>query len=101
PLDILNPQYGGVSIPVPDIQRSALQDQQQVGIYAQDQIRYDNWLGTFGLRYDISDIDTTNRMMAGSPTVSTDDQELTWRAGLSYLFDNGLAPYVSYSTSFL
>ena len=100
PLDLLNPQYGGVPIALPAITDSTLQKQQQVGLYLQDQIRYDNWVGTFGLRYDMSDIDSRNRM-TGAPAVTTRDQELTWRAGLTYLFDNGLAPYASYSTSFL
>ena len=101
PIDFLDPRYGGVDIPVPAIQRSGLQEQQQVGLYMQDQIRYDNWVGTFGMRYDFSDIDSTNRMLTPSSTVSTEDQKLTWRAGLTYLFDNGLAPYASYSTAFL
>ncbi|WP_426239412.1 TonB-dependent siderophore receptor [Pararhizobium sp. DWP1-1-3] len=101
PLDYLNPVYGAGSIPKPAIQRSGLQEQRQIGFYVQDQIRYDNWIGTFGLRYDLSDIDTQNRMLAGSPAVSNDDRELTWRAGLTYLFDTGIAPYVSYSTTFL
>ena len=99
PLDLLDPHYGEVDIPVPEIQRSGLQEQQQGGLYMQDQIRYDNWLATVGLRYDFSDIDSTNRL-AGT-AVSTTDRRLTWRAGLTYLFDNGLAPYASYSTSFL
>jgi iron complex outermembrane receptor protein len=98
--DYRNPTYGGSVIPVPAIQRSGLQEQQQVGLYVQDQVRYDNWVGTFGMRYDFSDIDSTNRI-TGTPAVSTDDQQLTWRAGLTYLFDNGLAPYASYSTAFL
>lgn len=101
PLDYLDPVYGAGSIPKPAIQRSGLQEQRQIGFYLQDQIRYDNWIGTFGLRYDLSDIDTQNRMLAGSPAVSNDDRELTWRAGLTYLFDSGIAPYVSYSTTFL
>lgn len=101
PIDIFDPRYGGVDIPVPAIQRSGLQEQQQVGLYMQDQIRYDNWIGTFGMRYDFSDIDSTNRMLTPSPVVSTQDREFTWRAGLTYLFDNGLAPYASYSTAFL
>ena len=100
PLDILNPIYDGF-IPMPAYQRSGVQKQDQIGFYAQDQIRYGNWVGTFGLRYDTSRISTTDRMAAGSPTVTTNDSKLTGRAGLAYLFDNGLAPYVSYSTSFL
>lgn len=100
PLDLFDPRYGEVDIPVPAIQRSGLQEQQQIGFYMQDQIRYDNWVGTFGLRYDLSEIDSTNRL-AGTPAVTTRNRELTWRAGLTYLFDNGLAPYASYATSFL
>lgn len=98
-LDFLNPVYGNAVIPVPAYQRSGLQKQQQVGLYAQDQIRYDRWVGTFGLRYDVSDIDTTDRL--SGKTVSTEDRQLTGRAGLTYLFDNGLAPYASYSTAFI
>ena len=100
PLDYLNPVYGGGGFPVPSFQRSGLQSQEQTGFYVQDQIKYDRWVGTFGLRYDLSDVESRNRMTA-NPSVSTRDRELTGRAGLTYLFDNGLAPYVSYSTSFL
>lgn len=99
-LDVLNPQYGTVPIALPAITSSNLQEQQQVGLYIQDQVRYGGWLGTFGLRYDMSDIDSTERL-PGAPTVTNSDDKLTWRAGLTYLFDNGLAPYASYSTSFL
>lgn len=100
-LDLLDPRYGEVDIPVPAIQRSGLQERQQVGLYVQDQVRYDNWVGTVGMRYDFSDIDSANRMLTPSPVVATDDQKLTWRAGVAYLFDNGVAPYASYSTAFL
>lgn len=99
-IDFLNPVYG-LEYPKAVATQSAYQKQNQIGFYAQDQIQYDRWIGTFGLRYDKSDIDTTNRMLAGNPTVATNDSALTGRAGLAYLFDNGVAPYVSYSTSFL
>lgn len=99
-IDFLNPVYG-LEYPKAVATQSAYQKQNQIGFYAQDQIQYDRWIGTFGLRYDMSDIDTTNRMLAGNPTVATSDSALTGRAGLAYLFDNGVAPYVSYSTSFL
>ena len=97
-IDYLDPRYG-LAFPRAPITRSALQKQTQAGFYAQDQIRYDRWLGTFGLRYDLSDVETRNRLTGTE--VSTLDRELTGRAGLTYLFDNGIAPYVSYSTSFL
>lgn len=98
-IDYLDPVYG-LDYPKAPVTASALQKQNQVGLYVQDQVRYGGWVGTFGLRYDMSDIDTDNRI-TGAPTISTSDNALTGRAGLTYLFDNGLAPYVSYSTAFL
>lgn len=98
PIDYLNPIYG-YDFPVAPVQRSGLQKQQQIGFYAQDQIRYDRWVGTFGLRYDTSEIDSENRI-AGT-NVTTSESQLSGRVGLTYLFDNGLAPYASYMTSFL
>lgn len=99
-IDYNNPVYG-LKYPLAAVTTSGLQKQNQIGLYVQDQIRYDRWVGTFGLRYDRSDIDTTNRMKPDSLVVSTNDNAISGRAGLTYLFDNGLAPYVSYSTSFL
>lgn len=101
PFDYLDPDYTPAVIPYPAYTTSVHQKQQQLGFYAQDQIRYDQWVGTFGLRYDLSEIDTTNRLAPGMPTVTNEDKKLSARAGLTYLFDNGLAPYASYSTSFL
>ncbi|XSG81099.1 MAG: TonB-dependent siderophore receptor [Methyloligella sp. ZOD6] len=100
PIDYLDPEYGLAPISVPTFTRSGLQKQEQLGLYLQDQIRYDRWLATLGMRYDISEIDTTDRL-AGTPTVTARDEAVTWRAGLTYLFDNGLAPYASFSTAFL
>ncbi|HWK68418.1 MAG TPA: TonB-dependent siderophore receptor [Rhizobiaceae bacterium] len=98
PIDYLDPVYG-LDFPIATPSLSVLQKSRQLGFYAQDQIRYDRWLGTFGLRYDMSEIDSLDRMKGA--TVTTTDNALSGRAGLTYLFDNGIAPYVSYSTSFL
>lgn len=98
-IDFLDPTYG-YRFPIAPITASALQVQDQVGFYAQDQIRYGGWVGTFGLRYDLSEIETTDRMN-GNARVTTSDSQLTARAGLAYLFDNGVTPYAGYSTSFL
>lgn len=97
-IDYLDPEYG-FDFPIAPVTASALQTQNQIGLYLQDQVRYDGWVGTFGVRYDLSDIDTDNRLTETS--VGTRDTAVTWRAGLTYLFDNGLAPYASYSTAFL
>src|SRR5690606_2645534 len=38
--------------------------------------------------------------LLGTNDQSYDEGALTWRAGALYAFDNGIAPYVSYATSF-
>ncbi|CAB3771923.1 MULTISPECIES: TonB-dependent siderophore receptor [Burkholderia] len=71
----------------------------QLGVYLQDQIEYRRWLLTLGIRNDWT---STNIQTSGS-TSSLQNQTphaFTWRGGLSYLFDNGIAPYFSYAKSF-
>lgn len=71
----------------------------QTGIYLQDQIMYqDRWLLTLGGRYDWAETETRNLLQ--NTVTNSDDTAFTGRVGLTYLFENGLAPYVSYSTSF-
>ncbi|WP_244642138.1 TonB-dependent siderophore receptor [Chelatococcus reniformis] len=99
-ISILAPLYG-MAIPT-DItylanERGTLN---QAGLYAQDQIKYGRWLLTLGLRHDWADANSTTYSSFGDTRQDQADKALTGRAGLTYLFDNGLAPYVSYSTSF-
>lgn len=99
-IDYTNPIYS----PVEDPPLNATTDQTrtQTGVYLQDQVRLDRLAVVAGLRYDWAD--GTSRTVGEStpPTNFTNpsDEALTWRAGATYLFDNGLAPYFSYSTSF-
>jgi iron complex outermembrane receptor protein len=74
----------------------------QVGIYAQDRIRLGGWLLTLGGRFDSASSEVRDRGDGtAAPTTSLQqDTAFTGRAGLTYLFDNGVAPYVSYATSF-
>ena len=72
----------------------------QLGVYVQDQIKLDNWNVTLGGRRDWSHTETNGIELGAPLDVSIDDQAWTGFAGLSYVFANGLAPYVSYSTSF-
>ena len=94
PIDILNPLYGGTYGPAalgPESKTTL----NQLGLYAQDQIRFGGgWLATLNGRYDFvsTELDT--------PSMKRDDSEFTGRAALAYEFDNGLTPYLSYSTSF-
>ncbi|MDX3926019.1 MAG: TonB-dependent siderophore receptor [Shinella sp.] len=71
----------------------------QYGIYIQDQIKFDDhWILLIGARQDWSDSETRS-YQSGIATRQNDDA-LTGRAGLVYLFDNGIAPYVSIAQSF-
>ncbi|AOB31969.1 TonB-dependent receptor [Bordetella sp. H567] len=101
PIDLFNPDYAGyprVPVTVDETTRLA-----QVGAYLQEQLRWDRWALTLGARKDYaSSRDVQDNAMTGANMVSsrTGDHAFTWRGGLTYRFDNGIAPYASYSTSF-
>lgn len=96
-LDILAPNYNQV-IRLPGIFQNAYQTQSQVGAYLQDQIRLGGWSLLLGGREDWATTDNENRVT--NRRTSQFDRAFTGRVGLTYLFDNGLAPYASYATSF-
>ncbi|MCE8420273.1 TonB-dependent siderophore receptor [Rhodovulum sulfidophilum] len=96
-LDIENPVYG-TPVSMPPTTRSEETDQHQTGFYLQDQMRLGRWAFTLGGRYDVVSSSTRNRLT--NTVVDQDDEKFTWRAGVVYLAENGLAPYASYSTSF-
>jgi outer membrane receptor protein involved in Fe transport len=103
-LDVYAPSYYQV-IPTISTSPAGLTNQEidQVGFYAQDQIALDRFRFNVGVRYDRADIGTTTHQASGANASQSSqfDDKVTWRAGALYLFDNGLAPYASYSTSFL
>ncbi len=73
----------------------------RAGVYLQDQIEIDRWRLSAGLRRDWVHA-RSNGYQFGSeinPT-KTSDSATTGQVGALYLFDNGLAPYASYATSF-
>ena len=102
-LNIFNPGYGAF---VPDSRLTAVgglrtnnnQHLAQTGLYLQDQLRYGNWLLTVGGRQDWAESRTVGRVTRAR--TSQDDDAFTGRVALMYVSDIGLAPYVSYSTSF-
>lgn len=103
-IDLFRPVYYQ-SIPAILTDPSGLTNQNidQLGFYAQDQVALGRWRFNVGLRYDRASIGTTTHTTTGADarSLSQFDDALTWRVGGLYLFDNGLAPYASYSTSFL
>jgi iron complex outermembrane recepter protein len=100
-LNVLAPIYGR-PFSFPTLPDYATNDTiSQVGVYAQDQIKWNRFVFTGGLRQDWADTATNENDTSAVLATSQHDKDLTGRAGLVYLFDNGIAPYVSYSTSFL
>ncbi|HYI68377.1 MAG TPA: TonB-dependent siderophore receptor [Skermanella sp.] len=98
-LDLLTPDYNQ-NILEPATLTTTRSTSYNKGLYLQDQMKVDDrWVFTFGLRKDWATTSTEDLLAGGRQTRS--DQDLTYRAGLTYLFDNGLAPYFSYAESFL
>lgn len=94
-LDVYAPVYGNYTPPA-FLTRQPEVLQKQLGVYAQDQVKYGRWIGLLGLRHDKATTDTEGR-----PAAAADDKATTKRAGLVYLADGGWAPYLSYAESFL
>lgn len=93
PLDLYTPVYGSFDPSQIQLIDQPDQDTRQEGLYVQDQIRLGNWLATIGLRKDWA----SNRVQGQK---AQKDDAVTGRYALSYLFDNGVTPYLSYSESF-
>lgn len=100
-IDLNAPNYG-IEIPVnrdPARNRGGTTKTEQHGLYLQDQIQFDtNWNLLLGLRHDWAD--QTISYKAIDLKQDRTSERTTWRAGLVYEAENGLAPYVSYSQSF-
>lgn len=98
PLDLINPVYTGAALPATPY-LSNEQTLTQTGVYLQDQIKLDKWLLTLGGRYSWVDLDTDD--LLNNTTQSFQDSAFTGRVGLTYLFDNGVAPYASFIQGFV
>jgi iron complex outermembrane receptor protein len=97
-LDAFDPVYGGTVTLNPAWSSSSTRRLEQTGLYLQDLVEIDRWRVSLGLRQDWVDISTEDEIYGGK--TEADPTQFTGRAGLLYLFDNGLAPYLSYSESF-
>jgi iron complex outermembrane receptor protein len=97
-INLYNPVYGRRPLINRGVDSGSRAEGDQVGLYLQDQIRLDRLVLTLGGRHDWSGRDTT--VFRTNAVTSQDDSAFTGRAGLVYLFDNGLAPYASFSQSF-
>ncbi|QUE75907.1 TonB-dependent siderophore receptor [Stutzerimonas stutzeri] len=97
PLDIANPIYTSNDLAGPATSSNALRRQKQAGLYVQDLIELDNWNFSFGLRQDWYDVSIDDAIKGKD---ANQGEKLSGHAGVLYAFDNGVSPYLSYSTSF-
>lgn len=75
----------------------------QTGVYAQDQISTGNLFVTLGGRYDWVRVQSAAAFtpITTAPVYTPQKQhKFTYRVGANYVTDAGIAPYLSYSTSF-
>lgn len=99
PLNLYNPVYANITKPEYNDTRMR-QVQTQAGLYAQDQIKIARkWIVALSGRQDWVRTRTSDDLAVSSTSQS--DSAFSGRAGLMYLFEQGVSPYVSYSTSFL
>lgn len=98
-INVFNPSYG-LDIPLTGAPfRNFLLTQKQAGTYVQDQMKLGNLTLVLSGRNDW--VETTQAARdTGANIAQRDDSRFSGRAGLIYNFDNGIAPYVSYSTSY-
>lgn len=98
-INVFSPVYG-LNVPFTNGPfRNFLITQKQAGTYLQDQIKLGNFTLVVSGRNDW--VETTQAARdTGAIVASRDDSRFSGRAGLIYNFDNGLAPYVSYATSY-
>lgn len=92
-IDAFNPVYDPTYEVSPGFPNS-YNDQKlkQTGLYAQDQMKLGQLFVTLGGRQDWVKVNTFG--------VGQKEKKFTYRAGVNYVTSSGLAPYLSYSTSF-
>lgn len=97
PINALNPVYSQLGAFTGPAAANQFITMKQLGVYVQDQIKLDRFTLVLSGRHDSLTTDRDNRI---GPSQNRSDGKFSWRTGLIYNFDNGLAPYASYATSF-
>jgi iron complex outermembrane receptor protein len=97
-IDMWSPNYNQ-TIASPDTLLSNQDvEGRQTGVYANDQVNWDNWRLSLGLRRD--SVSQTQRELSTNASSSQKDSATSGSVGLLYLINDTWAPYVSYATSF-
>jgi iron complex outermembrane receptor protein len=96
-IDVFDPVYN-VPIVRPPVASQIVLDQNQTGIYLQDQASYRHLFLTGSVRYDF--VQSDQHDLIASTFSATSDRAPSGRVGLSYLLPAGFAPYAQFSHSF-
>jgi iron complex outermembrane receptor protein len=99
PVDLYDPRNTSTAAYKPELTTKWDDTVRQTGLYAQDQIKLDNWILTVGGRQDWAEVQ--NKDLLAETRTTQKDKKFTGRIGLTYVTEFGLAPYISYAESFL
>lgn len=106
-LNLYNPVYGQPLPASNPLTSNRYQDWRQAGFYAQDRVELGRLSVLFGARWDDvvqgqkTRVLNLNTGALSNPAWSIQpDQAATYNAGAIYNFENGIAPYASYSQTF-
>ncbi|MFJ3483776.1 TonB-dependent siderophore receptor [Pseudomonas sp. NPDC090202] len=106
--NVFNPVFSPIKPSTTQYVQNSQLDQHMYGAYGQLQSKYNNWIFLLGGRQDWVHSEYRNRASAARPgsaaVPATDldgwDHRFSWQTGLMYQFENGISPYISYSTAF-
>lgn len=109
PLDLYDPVYGVTPVDINTVYSTEDSDSKQLGLYAQNQLTInDNIIATLSGRQDrVSNTTKTGAFSTATaslvklPGQRSSSHQFSGRFGIAYLSETGLAPYYSYSESFL
>lgn len=97
-IDIYHPAGNG-PFPATNLITSTQQNANETGVYLSNSLAlYQRLNLDLSARQDWATVNTKNRL--SDSYTSQNDRRFTWRAGVSWIADSGVAPYVSYATSF-
>ncbi|MEW5968096.1 MAG: TonB-dependent siderophore receptor [Pseudomonadota bacterium] len=97
-INVYNPVYGFVNTAALTFSDRPDNKIVQTGVYLMDHMEWGPWILSGAVRYDrarneVLNISTPDTVVRNSATTS--------RIGMMYRFDNGVSPYVSWSTAFM
>ncbi|MEY8204544.1 MAG: TonB-dependent siderophore receptor [Bermanella sp.] len=75
-------------------------EREQMGVYLQDQVQYENFILIVGGRYDNYRQTEKGVKYSTQTSVEVDHENFSGRLAGLYKFDNGLSPFISYAESF-